>query len=354
MIDFPTPVAALTRLKVPRNFNGRNPQMRRDLASALRTRPTTSPRRRRRTRPPQGGDGLGRARRTTRSTGCARSSRRTPATSARTARTTPGGRERWFKLDRDAKTLRRRVEQRTNTVARQFDRVCEVLTALDYLDGRHRHRPRQAPDADLLRRRPARRRVAAARPVGRPVAVRARGRPVGAGLRGPPSRRRRARPGCPAGRSRTPSPRWCGSGASSTRSSGSTGSTSSASPTSASRGRRTAGPRATTSTRCSASTDLAAGDFVRWMKQLLDLAGQVADAAGDTPLRRTAREVVARLRRGVVAYSSLRSDEHATLHYGVTVTGVSAVVTPFTPARDQVGVHVARADRRARAPSPCT
>ena len=53
------------------------------------------------------------------------------------------------------------------------------------------------------------------------------------------------------------------------------------------------------------ATDLAAGDFVRWMKQLLDLAGQVADAAGDVPLRGTAREVVRRLRRGVVAYSSL-------------------------------------------------
>ena len=53
------------------------------------------------------------------------------------------------------------------------------------------------------------------------------------------------------------------------------------------------------------ATELAAGDFVRWMKQLLDLAGQVADAAGDTALRTTAREVVARLRRGVVAYSSL-------------------------------------------------
>ena len=48
------------------------------------------------------------------------------------------------------------------------------------------------------------------------------------------------------------------------------------------------------------ATDLAAGDFVRWMKQLLDLAGQVADAAGRTRrLRETARE--ARLRRGVVA-----------------------------------------------------
>jgi ATP-dependent RNA helicase HelY len=51
--------------------------------------------------------------------------------------------------------------------------------------------------------------------------------------------------------------------------------------------------------------DLAAGDFVRWMKQLVDLAGQVADAAGDAPLRKTAREVVAKLKRGVVAYSSV-------------------------------------------------
>ena len=52
-------------------------------------------------------------------------------------------------------------------------------------------------------------------------------------------------------------------------------------------------------------SELSEGDFVRWMKQLLDLAGQVADAAGDTPLRRTARELVGLLRRGVVAYSTL-------------------------------------------------
>ena len=54
-----------------------------------------------------------------------------------------------------------------------------------------------------------------------------------------------------------------------------------------------------------AETELSAGDFVRWMKHLLDLAGQVADAAGDSPLRHTAREVVDRLRRGVVAMSGL-------------------------------------------------
>ena len=51
-------------------------------------------------------------------------------------------------------------------------------------------------------------------------------------------------------------------------------------------------------------TELAAGDFVRWMKQLLDLAGQVGDVAGGQ-LRETAREAVDRLRRGVVAYSSV-------------------------------------------------
>jgi ATP-dependent RNA helicase HelY len=52
-------------------------------------------------------------------------------------------------------------------------------------------------------------------------------------------------------------------------------------------------------------TDLAAGDFVRWMKQLLDLTDQVADAAGDGDLRRTAREAAGALRRGVVSYSSV-------------------------------------------------
>ena len=63
--------------------------------------------------------------------------------------------ERWFKLDRDSNTLRRRIEQRTNTIARQFDRVCDVLTALDYLDGdtvtdRGRQLMRIYTDMDLV------------------------------------------------------------------------------------------------------------------------------------------------------------------------------------------------------------
>jgi ATP-dependent RNA helicase HelY len=51
--------------------------------------------------------------------------------------------------------------------------------------------------------------------------------------------------------------------------------------------------------------DLTAGDFVRAVRQLLDLLDQVADAAGDTPMRETARCAAGALRRGVVDYASL-------------------------------------------------
>jgi ATP-dependent RNA helicase HelY len=49
---------------------------------------------------------------------------------------------------------------------------------------------------------------------------------------------------------------------------------------------------------------MAPGDFVRWVKQLVDLLDQVSLAAApDSPVRRTSRQAVDALRRGVVAYS---------------------------------------------------
>jgi ATP-dependent RNA helicase HelY len=50
--------------------------------------------------------------------------------------------------------------------------------------------------------------------------------------------------------------------------------------------------------------DLTPGDFVRAVKQLMDLLGQVAVAAGD-PLRSTALAAVHALGHGVVTYSSV-------------------------------------------------
>ena len=133
MVDFPTPVASITRIRIPKSFNGRNPQSRRDLASTLRERthgltpppPRTANRASGAPEHP-GSDRIEQLRRQLRDHPCHRCPDREDH--ARWA-------ERWFKLDRDARTLRRRIEQRTNTIARQFDRVCEVLDTLDYLDG---------------------------------------------------------------------------------------------------------------------------------------------------------------------------------------------------------------------------
>jgi len=51
--------------------------------------------------------------------------------------------------------------------------------------------------------------------------------------------------------------------------------------------------------------DLTPGDFVRAVKQLMDLLGQVAVAAGDDPLRSTALAAVDALGHGVVTFSSV-------------------------------------------------
>jgi ATP-dependent RNA helicase HelY len=62
-------------------------------------------------------------------------------------------------------------------------------------------------------------------------------------------------------------------------------------------------------------TDLAAGDFVRWCKQIIDLLGQIqlAEGAGrakqsglaSRSLASVATDAIERIRRGVVAYSSV-------------------------------------------------
>ena len=64
-------------------------------------------------------------------------------------------------------------------------------------------------------------------------------------------------------------------------------------------------------------SDFTAGDFVRWVRQVADFAGQIADAAGTGDLRDTARLLVRSMRRGVVTYApEMDADE------GDDLTGV--------------------------------
>ncbi len=53
---------------------------------------------------------------------------------------------------------------------------------------------------------------------------------------------------------------------------------------------------------------LTAGDFVRWVRQIVDFADQVGTASGSHDLRQTCRGLVKRIRRGVVDFTPAETD----------------------------------------------
>ncbi|OIV38397.1 RNA helicase [Mangrovactinospora gilvigrisea] len=129
-VDFPVPVKALEKLRIPKSFNARSPQSRRDLASALRTKAGHLEPDRHRRRGGHSGAGedeeIQRLRREIRSHPCHGCSEREDH--ARWG-------ERYYRLKRDTDKLVSTMRSRTHTIARTFDRVCTVLDVLGYLDG---------------------------------------------------------------------------------------------------------------------------------------------------------------------------------------------------------------------------
>ncbi|MEV7613024.1 DEAD/DEAH box helicase [Streptomyces sp. NPDC089799] len=125
-IDFPVPVEPIERMRIPKSFNPKSPQSRRDLASALRTKAGhLVPDRHRRGRAAAADDReITRLRAELRAHPCHGCDEREDH--ARWA-------ERYHRLERDTKQLERRIEGRTNTIARTFDRIHALLTELDYL-----------------------------------------------------------------------------------------------------------------------------------------------------------------------------------------------------------------------------
>lgn len=127
-IDFPVPVEALERMRIPKSFNPRSPQSRRDLASALRSKAGhINPERHHKQRAAAADDRqIARLRTDIRAHPCHGCDEREDH--ARWA-------ERYHRLQRDTQQLERRIEGRTNTIARTFDRIVALLTELDYLRG---------------------------------------------------------------------------------------------------------------------------------------------------------------------------------------------------------------------------
>jgi ATP-dependent RNA helicase HelY len=305
--DFGEPVEPLTRVRVPKHFNHRSPQERRDLAASLRAAAGVSG------RGPSGGSGR-RGRTRAVAADDAQLARLRERMRAHPCHACPDREEhaRWaerrWRLQRETEALQAKVSSRTGSLSRTFDRVCQLLTGRGYLTTAGQVTPhgrmlgRIWTEADLLvaeclrqgvwdRLDPAE--LASAVSV---VLYEAR-------------RESEDRPSVPRGAVSDavdatlklwlelenaesdhglqltrepdlgfvwPMYRWA-------------------------RGEPLSKVLASAH---GVDGEMPAGDFVRWARQVVDLLGQLGEAAGaSAPVRKTARDAIAAVNRGVLAYT---------------------------------------------------
>jgi len=329
-LDFAEPVELLTRVKMPKTFNSRVPAQRRDMASRMRERLRDvgsgfvkgpiddSPWEDDDVEQVHGGpaegagvssgaDGWADEPLTTggvqdpRIVSLRRSLTSHPCHSCPDREEHARWATRYLELEAQTTGMRRSIESRTNTLGREFDRVCRVLDALGYLDGDELTDAGQMlrtiyTELDLLVAECLRAGVfeelsapelascvAAAvfqarssAEVGEPQLPTAGGRHALTRMGALWRDLRAAEAQQKVSYLREIDPGFCG---------------------------------ATYLWAAGAPLDVvleagdfAAGDFVRWTKQVLDVLGQVGDATSG-PMRVTAREAVGLLRRGLVAHS---------------------------------------------------
>jgi ATP-dependent RNA helicase HelY len=126
LVDVPTPVDPVINISVPKHFNARNAKSRKDLAATMRIKVPHDP-------PPARHTGSGASLDEQRVTELRRQMRAHPCHACPERENHARWAERWWRLRRETDGVARTVEGRTNTVARTFDRVCELLVDLGYL-----------------------------------------------------------------------------------------------------------------------------------------------------------------------------------------------------------------------------
>ncbi|OFE17553.1 RNA helicase [Humibacillus sp. DSM 29435] len=122
--DVPAPIEALGTLRVPKQFNAKNPKARRDLAAGLRASRPFDPAPSRLPADDPSDERVDQLRRQLRAHPCHQCPER--ESHARWA-------ERWWRLRRETDALQRKIDGRTNSVAKTFDRICDLLVQTGYL-----------------------------------------------------------------------------------------------------------------------------------------------------------------------------------------------------------------------------
>jgi ATP-dependent RNA helicase HelY len=126
LLDIPTPVDPVITLSVPRHFNARNAKSRKDLAATVRTKVPRDP-------PPERHAAPAGSAEQERVSELRRQMRAHPCHGCPEREDHARWAERWWRLRRETDRVAQTVEGRSNTVARTFDRVCELLVDLGYL-----------------------------------------------------------------------------------------------------------------------------------------------------------------------------------------------------------------------------
>ncbi|MEV1288893.1 DEAD/DEAH box helicase [Micromonospora sp. NPDC049679] len=301
--EFTAPAEVLARLRVPKHFNHRSPAARRDLAAAV------------------SGTGLDRheGRRGGRSRGTGEDDRLTqlkaelrrhPCHACPDREEHARWAERRWRLQRDTDELRERVAGRTGSLARTFDRVCDLLTARGYLSpagevtDAGRMLSRIWTETDLLVAECVRRGVwdglsAAELAAAVSVVVYEARRDVD------------DRASLPRGGVSDAVDATLKTWAELEADEAARGLESTREPDLGfawpiyrwARGESLAKVLASGD---NLDGDMPAGDFVRWARQVVDLLGQLTDAGGaSTELRATARQAMATINRGVLAYNAV-------------------------------------------------
>jgi ATP-dependent RNA helicase HelY len=300
VVDFPTPVSSLARMRIPKSFNAKSPHARRDLASHLRTltgklelangKPS-------RARASAADDPeVARLRAALRAHPCHGCDDR--ENHARWA-------ERAWRLRRETEQLHRRVESRTNTIARTFDRVCGLLQSLGYLDADRvtddgRRLGRLYNELDLLAAECIR------AGLWRGLSPAELAACVSALVHESRQPDDAAPPRLPMGRARDVLAEMVHLWGRLEESEKDFDLSFLREPDLGFAWTAYQWASGRSLEKVLVDADLTAGDFVRWTKQLVDMLDQIADAAGDDDgLRTNARAAVEALRRGVVAYSSV-------------------------------------------------
>jgi ATP-dependent RNA helicase HelY len=133
MADFPVPVQAIARIRIPASFSARSANHRRDLAATMRNKLAgadlgSHPRDAARAGHGPGGDDAEIA-------ALRRRLRQHPCHGCPDLDDHARQAEQYLRMQRHAESLERKVAGRTRVIARTFDQVCGVLTELGYLDG---------------------------------------------------------------------------------------------------------------------------------------------------------------------------------------------------------------------------